>query len=275
MCSLPAGCPAVARRAAGGPGFEPGTALLAPRHCVERAGSVTKAPPLRDVRRSTQAFQRQSHHAGAAVRVAVGGPYRRAPDGEGCDVVRADVGADPAGPLGCAEQFVEGLAEPSRRRGQARPGPACLRGQGVACVLAAAGLVDDLQEESEERGGRIDSGRPLPSGLHQVVELLDQHGLQQDLLAGEVPVHGAGCRPPPDVRSRRARRPDRARRTPATRRRAPSCGYGGHRPGRLSWGAAVMSRNPLSVPLIRVEHSTSTPGAMRQYPPTIPGRRTI
>jgi len=195
MCSLSAGRSAVAGGAAGGPGLEPGTALFASRRRVKCAGCVTKRPLLRDGFGPAQALQRQSHHAGAAVPVAVGGPYRRAADGERGDIVRADVGADPAGLLGCAEQFVECLAEPSRRRGQARAWPTRFRGQGVARVLAPVGPVDDLQKEAEERRDRVGAGCPPPGGVHPVVDLPHEYGLQQDLLAGEVPVHGAGADP--------------------------------------------------------------------------------
>lgn len=62
-------------------------------------------------------------------------------------------------------------------------------------MLAPSGRVDDLQEEAEERRDRGGAGRPPLSGVHPVVDLLDEYGLQQGLLAGEVPVHGAGPDP--------------------------------------------------------------------------------
>lgn len=173
MCSLTAGRSAVPGGAAGGPGLDPGAALFAPRRRVKCAGRVTEQPLFRDGFGTPQALQRQPHHAGAAVPVAVGGPYLRAAGDERGDIVRADVGADPAGLLGCAEQIVECLAEPTRRRSQARAWPARFRGQGVAAALFAVPPVafgpagSDVERESARGRALIDAA--AAAGIEHVV----------------------------------------------------------------------------------------------------------
>ena len=146
------------------------------------------------------------------------------------EIVDVDVAADRASVLSTAQQFAErGLQRVLQRAGD---------GDGVGQVALGGGLVRDPAEEPEERRARV--GGP-GAGAHvrdEVFEPGRDHRLEQRLLGGEVPVHGA--------------RPDARRGGDLVERHAVP-GRGEGVPGRaqdlLPVAAGVSAQRPVSHPV--------------------------